>query len=365
MDIKRVRLALWLVAAVVAVPAPAARYDLEVDTAPLAGVSGVVAFDLIDGDGVINHRVTLSHFAGDAIPGPLAASGDAIGTPIPGPAVLGDGAFLSEFLQSLTFGSRLTWRLELTGTAAGSSIPDVFSVFLLDASLGPLFSTTEPLGGDALLSIELTGPDPTPRVFTTPVGVGATLRAVPVAVAAPTAGFLVGLGLLALWLGRLPGPGKSPLWGVVLLWTLADGAMAEDIGATLGVLPRAAGETKWIGAPAPPGCVIHSLSIPVGKTREVFMTTLRPAPAGGARYELSPEDPGVVRVVEPARGDPALIVVPEGQTRSPLVGLYGNAPGDTMLWVDGLTPGFEFFFTAVGPRSEDDEDARQPGAATP
>ena len=143
----------------------ALSFDVSIDTTPLQGTDGYVAFDFIDGDGLINNSITIAGFDSDATLGGFTIAGDVTGSLVPGPSVIGDTDFFNELLQSLTFGTFLSFRLD--ATVSGPFIPfaDSFSLFLLDTAFIP-YPTSDPLGSDALLVLDIDGLGARPTAFT-------------------------------------------------------------------------------------------------------------------------------------------------------------------------------------------------------
>ena len=131
--------------------AGAAPIKVTVNTAAFAGTSATLAFDLIDG-GPPSNSVSITAFTTDGTLGSSQASGDVTGS-LPGPVTLGDGSFFSEYLQSITLGTSFSFIFDTTGNAAEpGSLPDAFSLFVLDAVTGTsLLATSDPTGADALL----------------------------------------------------------------------------------------------------------------------------------------------------------------------------------------------------------------------
>jgi len=129
-------------------------FDIVIDTNALSGVAAQLAFDLIDGDLTVNNTATISNFSTDGTLGTASSSGGVTGT-LPGTVTIADTEFFNELLQPLTLGSIISFTLALTENFAG--IPDQFSLFLLDDVGSPLFSTTDPLGTDALFVVDITG----------------------------------------------------------------------------------------------------------------------------------------------------------------------------------------------------------------
>lgn len=173
-----------------------AIFDVSVTTTPIKGAVGFLAFDFLGGSPVENNTVTISGFSTDAVLGTLTPSGDATGTISPGPGTLDDGQFFNEFLQAVTYGTTITFQLDLTTNAAVSGIPDNFSFYLLDSTQAP-FTTSDPTGADSMFSINVTGPALTPDVFTSSSAT-ATVTAAGSGVPEPGAFWLVAGGFVIL-----------------------------------------------------------------------------------------------------------------------------------------------------------------------
>lgn len=128
--------------------------DVTIDTTPLAGVSGFLAFDLIGGSPFQLNTVTVTNFATTGTLGAASGSGDVTGSLTAPPVVLTASAFFNEFLQPITFaGGLTTFRLAMTTNFSGS-FPDEFSFFLLDSTFAP-FATSDPSGANALVVRDL------------------------------------------------------------------------------------------------------------------------------------------------------------------------------------------------------------------
>ncbi len=138
-------------------------FRVNVDTSPLEGQAGYLAFDFVDGDGAENNQVELTGFTGDVILGSPSAAGDVDGALIPGPLRLGDAEFFNSFLQPLEFGGWLEFDLNVSSEEGLFSVPDTLAFFVLDESQAPLASE-DPTGADAKMIIEL-GADPAEPVI--------------------------------------------------------------------------------------------------------------------------------------------------------------------------------------------------------
>lgn len=147
-----------------AAKADTAVFEITVNTTPLAGQPGFVAFDFVDGDSQPNNAVTVEAFAGDVALAELVLSGDADGALIPGPLVLGDAQFFNSARQEVVFATTMSFRLEVSSEGPHLPFPDAFAFFLLDDQQRP-FASTDPTGADALFVLEIDGPEPRIEVF--------------------------------------------------------------------------------------------------------------------------------------------------------------------------------------------------------
>jgi len=126
---------------------------VTVGTTPLSGASATLAFDFIDGDGIVNNSVTISNFQSDGALASPGTTGDVSGT-LPGPVTLSDTQFFNELLVPLTLGTSVSFNLDYSNSEG--SPPDSFSLFLLDPSAINSLVTTD-LAGNALLQIQMDG----------------------------------------------------------------------------------------------------------------------------------------------------------------------------------------------------------------
>jgi len=121
-------------------------YSVSIDSTALSGQNGKLAFDLTGGDAAVaNNTATVGSFVTDGTLGNSAGF------------ALTDTDFFNEVLRDITFGTSLSFTLNLSenNTAPGF---DQFSFFLLNtADFLPLFDTTDPLGAGALFAIDLNG----------------------------------------------------------------------------------------------------------------------------------------------------------------------------------------------------------------
>jgi hypothetical protein len=166
----RTAITFFFVAVLVCSRAECSPITVSVNTAPLAGDAAQLAFDFIDG-GPPSNTVTLTNVTTNGVFGSVVITGGVAGG-IPGPIVLSDTSLFNEFLIDLTLGTAIGFTFDATENPPGfASVPDSFSLFLLDPSTGlSPFPTTEPTGSDSLLQFDVTGGSGTLTLFTAPGG---------------------------------------------------------------------------------------------------------------------------------------------------------------------------------------------------
>lgn len=134
--------------------------NVSIDSTGLAGTSAFLAFDVIDGDGVIDNTVQINGFLADTtFDSSLALlTGDATGS-LNTSVTLGDAGGFNELLQPIILGNTMQFQLQLSDLfESGALVPDSFSFFILDEITGlPLFPTTDLTGADALFAIDMNG----------------------------------------------------------------------------------------------------------------------------------------------------------------------------------------------------------------
>ena len=136
-------------------PATALQYRFEVETTPLAGQSGWLAFQLVAGGPLASSSVSVSDFTSDATLGTTMATGAVTGSLAAPPLTLSATTFYSEFLQGIDFvPGALQFTLDLSPVVDAGAIPDGFSFYLLGEDFVP-FDTHDPTGADALFVVDL------------------------------------------------------------------------------------------------------------------------------------------------------------------------------------------------------------------
>ena len=172
--------------------AVAATFQIRIDTTPLAGQSGYLAFDLFQGDPATSNQVTIAAFAGTATLGASTRTGNVVGS-LPGAVTLVSSTFFGELLQAVVFGAgATTFNLTLSENYLAANTPDNFAVYLLNSAFTP-YVTSDPSGANALLSVDLLSPL-TPQAY---VSGFAAISVVPELANAEL--MLAGLLLLAGW----------------------------------------------------------------------------------------------------------------------------------------------------------------------
>lgn len=126
--------------------------NVSIDTSEISGQWGALVFDLL-GDSPANSLTTIGNFTGNALFGDPLFTIDAAGSVAAGFS-LGDGQFFNEIALPAEFGSSLGFSLDFAfGTPDTFDFPDELSVFLLTPDLlSSLVSTTDPTGGDSILT---------------------------------------------------------------------------------------------------------------------------------------------------------------------------------------------------------------------
>jgi hypothetical protein len=134
-------------------------YDVTISTASLVGTGATLTFDFIAGGGTQSNSVSILDFStnGTLVSGGVN-SGSVAGT-LPGTATLTNASFFNELQQGMTLGSTISFQVDLTRNApTGGSLPDTFSMFLLDPTASySLTNTSDPTGSDSLTTVQIDG----------------------------------------------------------------------------------------------------------------------------------------------------------------------------------------------------------------
>jgi hypothetical protein len=140
-----------------------AIYDVSIGTANLLGTDSTLTFDFIAGGGTQSNGITISQFETDGTLISPSVSGavpsGSVSGALPGSVALTNGSFFNEYQQGMTLGSTISFRLDATTAAPTSgSLPDTFSLFLLDpTATNSLVTSTDPTGADSLFTLQIDG----------------------------------------------------------------------------------------------------------------------------------------------------------------------------------------------------------------
>jgi len=139
----------------------ATSVDVTVNTAAISGTSGELAFDFIYGGGPSSNTVTILDFSTTGTLGTNGPNSGVVTGTLPGAISLSTagGSFFNEYLTDITLGTSFSFLFNATTNAPGvGSLPDAFSLFMLDPNTGlPLFTTTDPTGADSLFTDNIDG----------------------------------------------------------------------------------------------------------------------------------------------------------------------------------------------------------------
>jgi hypothetical protein len=213
---------LILLAALGIVPAAAQAdtiFNVTMDTTSLQGKSFGLFFQLNDGDqtGDSNNTATISDFAfgggtaGDCamFPQLCVPDGGASGN-ITTILSLIDSSPYNSFLQQITPGSSLSFKVDLTTNVDGGVTPDVFTFNILDAITNQPLPTGDPNGTDTLLTVTIDSVNPEIKSYGSSPGSAFAFDAPQTLVTPPTPTpplsnapepdslVLIGIGLLGL-----------------------------------------------------------------------------------------------------------------------------------------------------------------------
>jgi hypothetical protein len=131
--------------------AHATTIDVAIDSSFLNGVPAVLAFDFIDG-GQPDNTVPLGSLTSNGTLNSTATTGNVTGS---GPWTFSDagGSLFNELLVTFNpMGTSLSFSFTTTDNAPSpGSVPDAFSMFVLDsAAASTVITTNDPTGADAL-----------------------------------------------------------------------------------------------------------------------------------------------------------------------------------------------------------------------
>jgi len=138
-------------------------YQVMIDTSAVKGTKGQLAFDFTK-NGPLFNTVDILNFSTDSTLGvPITEGGLVEGDLIlqinPAPFTrINGGFFFNELVViPMPFGNTITFTLRLSENHTAGQVPDQFALFLLNEAGLPLFPTSDPLGADALFTIDITG----------------------------------------------------------------------------------------------------------------------------------------------------------------------------------------------------------------
>ncbi len=180
-------------------------YDVAINTSSLTGTGTTFTADFIAGGGTQSNSVTISNFSTDGTLVPGGVNSGSVSGSLPGTATLTNGTFFNELQQGITLGSTISFELDLTANAPSSgTLPDTFSVFLLDPTASTsLTNTSDPTGSDSLLTVQVDGsPSGILGVFSGfAPDIGVTVTSAVGSTAAPEIDVSTALSALTLLLG--------------------------------------------------------------------------------------------------------------------------------------------------------------------
>lgn len=211
---------------------------VTIDTSAIANQNANLAFDFVAGGPPVFNTVSVSNFVTDAIQLSLSTTGSTTGG-LPGDFSLDDTQFFNEVAGVFHLQNQISFDLQTTdaGPQPGS-LPDEFSLFLLDPNTGnSLLNSSDPTGAGALLAIDLTGAGG-PQVFDLSNAVTIGPDSPPSTVPEPASLYLLS-GALLLLVGsrrrraRLRDAGRG--WLCVAALSLAPFHMGLAAGVVTGV----------------------------------------------------------------------------------------------------------------------------------
>jgi hypothetical protein len=133
-------------------------YEFTINTSSLLGSGSTLAFDFIGGGGTQSNSVSIFGFSTDGTLGSTSSTGSVTGS-LASSASLTNASFFNELQQGITLGSTISFQLETTTNGpTGGSLPDTFSLFILDPTASvSLANTTDPTGADSLITLQIDG----------------------------------------------------------------------------------------------------------------------------------------------------------------------------------------------------------------
>jgi hypothetical protein len=134
-------------------------YDVTLNTSSLLGTGATLTFDFISGGGTQSNSVSIADFSIDGTLVPGGVNSGSVSGSLPGTATLSNASFFNELQQGITLGSVISFQLDATTNApTGGSLPDTFSIFLLDPTASySLTNTNDPTGSDSLVTLQING----------------------------------------------------------------------------------------------------------------------------------------------------------------------------------------------------------------
>jgi hypothetical protein len=134
-------------------------YDVTINTSNLSGTGATLTFDFLAGGGTQSNSVTISDFSTNGTLMSGGANSGSVSGSLASTATLTNASFFNELQQGITLGSTISFQVDLTTNApSGGSLPDAFSLFLLDPTASySLTNTGDPTGSDSLLTAQIDG----------------------------------------------------------------------------------------------------------------------------------------------------------------------------------------------------------------